>query len=53
MEDKGFIESRADSQPAATGGLPRRLYRVTGLGARVLEAQERQALFLAGAGEFS
>jgi DNA-binding PadR family transcriptional regulator len=50
MEDKGFIESWADPQPTATGGLPRRRYRVTGLGANVLEAQERAALFLAGSG---
>jgi DNA-binding PadR family transcriptional regulator len=38
MEDKGYVESRTeDAQPGAIG-LPRRLYRVTGLGRRVYDA---------------
>jgi DNA-binding PadR family transcriptional regulator len=34
LEDKGFIESREDTQPNMSG-MPRRLYRVTGYGQRV------------------
>ena len=36
MEDKGYITSRLEDPPAATGGLPRRLYQPTPLGRRVL-----------------
>jgi PadR family transcriptional regulator PadR len=37
MEDKGYVESRVD-ESAVHAGLPRRLYRPTGLGRRVLDA---------------
>jgi DNA-binding PadR family transcriptional regulator len=36
MEEKGYIVSRAAETPA-NGGLPRRLYRATPLGRRVLK----------------
>jgi PadR family transcriptional regulator PadR len=38
MEDKGYVSSRLEDPPADAGGLPRRLYRPTLLGRRVLEA---------------
>jgi PadR family transcriptional regulator, regulatory protein PadR len=38
MEDKGYISSRLDDPPPEAGGLPRRLYRPTSLGRRVLAA---------------
>jgi DNA-binding PadR family transcriptional regulator len=38
MEDKGYVTSRAEDPPPDAGGLPRRLYRPTPLGRRVLEA---------------
>lgn len=37
MQEKGFVESRPE-RPAGASGLPRRLYRPTGLGLRVLDA---------------
>ena len=48
MEEKGFIESR----PEATSGhpgLPRRRYRATGLGMRVLDAWSLMAAHLSSA----
>jgi DNA-binding PadR family transcriptional regulator len=36
MEAKGYIASRLEDPPAEAGGLPRRLYRPTALGRRVL-----------------
>ena len=38
MEEKGYIESRLEQAPPSAGGLPRRLYRPTPLGRRVLDA---------------
>ncbi|HEY7292286.1 MAG TPA: helix-turn-helix transcriptional regulator [Vicinamibacterales bacterium] len=38
MEDKGYVASRLENAPAEAGGLPRRKYRATALGRRVLEA---------------
>lgn len=38
MEDKGFITSRLEAPPAEAGGMPRRIYRATALGRRVLRA---------------
>lgn len=43
MQDKGYIESRTEKQPAAAIGLPRRRYRPTGYGLRVLAAWEAAA----------
>jgi PadR family transcriptional regulator, regulatory protein PadR len=38
MQEKGFLESRRETQAPGAIGLPRRLYRPTGHGARVLAA---------------
>jgi DNA-binding PadR family transcriptional regulator len=38
MEQKGFIESEQELQSAGAIGLPRRIYRPTALGKRVLKA---------------
>ncbi len=38
MEDKGYVSSRQEDAPPDAGGLPRRLYRATPLGRRVLAA---------------
>jgi len=38
MEDKGYITSRLEDAPPQAGGLPRRIYRATALGRRVLQA---------------
>lgn len=38
MQEKGFVESRPEARQAGVSGLPRRLYRPTGLGLRVLDA---------------
>lgn len=38
MEDKGYITARVEDPPADAGGMPRRVYRVTDLGRRVLTA---------------
>jgi DNA-binding PadR family transcriptional regulator len=46
MEEKGFIDSRQEAQAEGATGLPRRLYRVTGEGTRVLRAWERAAQVL-------
>jgi PadR family transcriptional regulator PadR len=42
MEQKGYIASRLDAPPE-TGGLPRRLYKTTPLGRRVLSTWTRLA----------
>ena len=38
MQDKGYVESWTEKQPAGAIGLPRRFYRPTAYGLRVLEA---------------
>jgi PadR family transcriptional regulator, regulatory protein PadR len=38
MQDKGYVESWTEKQPDGAIGLPRRLYRPTAYGLRVLEA---------------
>jgi DNA-binding PadR family transcriptional regulator len=38
MHEKGFVESQPEVRRAGASGLPRRLYRPTGLGLRVLDA---------------
>ena len=40
MQEKCFIDSRQEARPAPEVGIPRRLYRITGLGSRVLAAYE-------------
>lgn len=49
MEDKGFIEGREEATPKGESGPPRRVYRVTGHGARVLAVHEMGALQTKGA----
>lgn len=46
MEEKGYISSRQEDQLPGAIGLPRRLYKLTGLGARVLSAWEMYGLAL-------
>lgn len=36
MEDKGLVTSRLEEPPPGTGGMPRRLYKVTALGRQML-----------------
>ena len=43
MQDKGYVESWTAEQPAGAIGLPRRLYRPTAYGARLLQAWEAAA----------
>ena len=38
MEEKGYITSQQQAAPAATGGLPRRVYQPTPLGKQLCEA---------------
>ena len=38
MEAKGFVESEQETLPEGAIGLPRRIYRPTALGARMLRA---------------
>lgn len=38
MQEKGYVESRQEALPIGNLGLPRRLYRPTGLAMRVLAA---------------
>ena len=38
MQEKGYLESRQEALPPGAIGLPRRLYRPTGLAMRVLSA---------------
>ena len=38
MEAKGLVESQQEPQPPGAIGLPRRTYRLTGLGERMLKA---------------
>jgi DNA-binding PadR family transcriptional regulator len=51
MQEKGFVESRLEERHAGAIGLPRRLYRATAFGVRVLDAWNtlRQTLAMAGA----
>ena len=43
MQDKGYVESRTEKQQPGAIGLPRRLYKPTGYGLRVLAAWEAAA----------
>jgi PadR family transcriptional regulator PadR len=53
MEEKGLIESRKEARPEGELGIPRRLYKITGHGQRVLAAREaaQSILFPTMAGE--
>jgi DNA-binding PadR family transcriptional regulator len=43
MEEKGLVTSRAEKTSPSTGGLPRRRYATTALGAALLDAERRAA----------
>jgi DNA-binding PadR family transcriptional regulator len=43
MEEKGLVESRREASDQAPTSIPRRLYKPTGLGERVLVATEAYA----------
>jgi PadR family transcriptional regulator, regulatory protein PadR len=47
MEEKGLVESRQEPLPAGAIGLPRRLYRPTAFGRRLLTATRVMARMLA------
>ena len=47
MEDKGYLESRTEPLAPGAIGLPRRLYRPTPFGLRVLDASTLAALAFA------
>src|SRR6188474_1588382 len=50
MQEKGYLESRQEAMPEGAIGLPRRLYRPTGLALRVLAAwQAAESSFAANA----
>jgi len=50
MQEKGYLESRQEPMPEGAIGLPRRLYRPTGLAMRVLAAwQAAESSFAANA----
>lgn len=50
LQDKGFVESRKDTDPSQT--IPRRLYRITGAGRRnFLAWQAAQAAYAQGMAE--
>jgi DNA-binding PadR family transcriptional regulator len=48
MEEKGYVESRTEPLAAGGIGLPRRLYRPTGHGLRVLNAWALAARSMSG-----
>lgn len=48
LEDKGFIASRVEDRQPGAIGLPRRMYAVTGLGARALQAIELSRIHFNG-----
>src|SRR5215203_1091267 len=47
MQDKGYVESWTEKQPAGAIGLPRRLYRPTDYGLRVRAAWDAAARAMA------
>jgi DNA-binding PadR family transcriptional regulator len=50
MVEKGYLESRQEPLPEGAIGLPRRLYRPTGLAMRILAAwQAAERMYLSGA----
>jgi PadR family transcriptional regulator, regulatory protein PadR len=44
MEEKGFVESRQEPRPEGQIGIPRRMYKASGLGQRVYSAWEMAAM---------
>ena len=51
MQEKGYLESRQEAQPEGAIGLPRRLYRPTGLAMRVLAAWQAAESFFSRTAE--
>ena len=50
MVEKGYLESRQEPLPEGAIGLPRRLYRPTGLAMRILAAwKAAEQIYVAGA----
>ena len=48
MQQKGYVESRAEAANRGAIGLPRRLYRPTAFGVRVIDAWALAARAFAG-----
>lgn len=48
MQEKGYLESRQEPLPEGAIGLPRRLYRPTGLAMRILDAWKTAERIYAG-----
>jgi len=48
MQQKGYIESRTEAAPAGAIGLPRRFYKPTNFGLRVMDAWMLAARALGG-----
>ena len=48
LKDDNFVTARETPAPDGYGGLPRPIYRITGHGQRVLEAEDTYNLTLAG-----
>jgi PadR family transcriptional regulator, regulatory protein PadR len=49
MQEKGYLESRQEPLPEGAIGLPRRLYRPTGLAMRILAAwKTAEAQYISG-----
>ncbi|MBW2494121.1 MAG: helix-turn-helix transcriptional regulator [Deltaproteobacteria bacterium] len=46
MQQKGYVESRSEEKPAHVPGIPRRLFRATPYGLRLLAAHELATNFL-------
>jgi DNA-binding PadR family transcriptional regulator len=46
MQQKGYVQSRSEEKPAHVPGIPRRLFRATPYGLRVLAAHELAINFL-------
>jgi len=50
MVEKGYLDSRQEALPAGAIGLPRRLYRPTGLAMRILAAwKTAEQIYVTGA----
>ena len=50
MQEKGYLESRQEPLPEGAIGLPRRLYRPTGLAMRILAAwKAAEQMYVTGA----
>ena len=50
MQEKGYLESRQEPLPEGAIGLPRRLYRPTGLAMRILAAwKTAEQIYVTGA----